>query len=158
MAISAIAALFCAATVVSIFRGPEYGLPQNDALVMSSGRVAFAGFSRVGRSNHVTIFRLNTAPTVFEFTGVMGDYAPVRQALCINCEARVWTDPADTRDRPFAWQIQVNGKMIAAYSDVKAHWISNGREADWLAPMAGAISLGFAVWAVRRRRQDRQDN
>jgi hypothetical protein len=158
LAISGMAAALCAVSLLSIYRGPQYGLPQNDKLVMTSRRIVFSDFAPVGRSDHVTIFRLDTAPTVFEFTGVMGDYAPVRQALCINCEAVVWTDPADARGRPFAWQIEVNGKMIASYPDVKARWISNEREADWLAPIAGAISLGFAVWAVRRRRQDRQDN
>ena len=156
--ISAIAAIFCGFMAFTIYRGPEYGLPRDDKLVAESGRVIYAGFAPAGRSGHITVFRLDSSPTVFAFTGVMGDYPRIKEMLCLHCEASVWVDPADGRDRPFAWQIEVNGRMIASYPDVRANWISDRRGADWMAPIAGAASIGFAVWAFRRRRQDRLDN
>lgn len=152
LTISGLAAFVCAVMLFSIYRGPEYGLPKNDKLISASGRLIYAGRAPAGRNSHTTIFRLDSSPDTFEFTMVMGDQNAVLRALCVGCEASVWTDPDDRRDRPFAWQIAVNGKTVASYPDVKAHWINDQRDAYWLAPFAGVISIGFAVWAFRRRR------
>ena len=150
------AAIVCASMSFVVYRGPAYGLPDKDSLLLTSGRVAYAGYAKAGRSGHYAIFRLANSPVVFKFTGTQGDYIEVENALCNGCEASVWSDPNDRNDRLFAWQIEVNGKMIARYSDVKAHWLTDRRGANWGAPIAGVISAGFVALAFRRRRRDMQ--
>jgi hypothetical protein len=156
MTMAVCAAIGCAGTSFMMYRGPEDGLPSGDKLAVTSGRIAYVGNARAGRSGHYTVFRLATSPVVFKFTGPMGDYTEVKDALCPDCQASIWSDPHDQSGRPFAWQIEVNGKMIARYSDVKAHWISDRRMADWMAPIAGVLSIGFVALAFRRKRDDTQ--
>jgi hypothetical protein len=157
LAIAAITAMFSAAMAYGVYRGPEYGLPKNDQLTRTSGRVVSVELVH-NRHADITLFSLDSSPTIFEFTVVMGDHRAVAHSLCTGCEASVWTEPSDQREYPFAWQIAVNGKFIAKYQDVKSNWIDNNRSAVWLGPLGGIATIVFLVWAFRRWRSDKKRN
>ena len=131
-----------------VWSGLDNGLPPYHVLRDASGRLV-----QIEMRRGDVFLILAGQRRRFDYLSKAGDFGSVEDALVPGQQITLWIDPADIDRTPTIYQLEVNGRMLRSYADVRDAWRSDNRMAIYLfiASFLGTPYLVFCLWRAAGR-------